>query len=319
MFIYKLYGIRAKSNIEFPQLVTIADACKEENFDIVIEVTQGAELRAKLADAKNPDAKVGETEYGMWFSNQAGTFLLEHKGEISYMTCDKYEGVPDSIVRSFLLGNCIAIIMTLRKKVVLHGSTIVVKDKTVIVCGDSGTGKSTTAMALLDLGGKMLSDDISVLDVDHDDGIVYSLPGFPEQKLCRDAAVDNGFDLNTLTYIDEDRDKFSVDRRNIFLTEKKKVDTLILLHTASDETAENDKSFEKGVCLKKIDGANKINAITDSFFLNWMYGKGLILPPSVMMKCVTLAGQIDILDITRACNMNTKEFLIERLVEAIKR
>lgn len=317
MFYYLVYGLRVQSNIEFPQLMEADDYDKEKT-DLFIEVTMGSELKEKLYDPEHPDSIVGITSDGMWFSNQAGTFLLEHRDGVSYMTCEKFEGIPDSIARSFLLGNCIAVIMTFRKKIVLHGSTVALGDKTVLVCGDSGTGKSTTAMALLDAGGKLLSDDISVLDVDPSDGKVYSLPGFPEQKLCRDAAVDNGFNVEELTYIDEDRDKFSVDRRDIFLTEKKKVDALVSLHLANREKAEGNPDFENGVRFMRIDGGDKVNAITDRFFLEWLYGHGFGLAPQEMMKCVVLAGQIEVIDVTRVQDMNTRDYLVERLIKEIK-
>lgn len=317
MFYYFVYGLKVQSNIKFPQLF----ACDEDNTqspELFIEVSSGDSMKKKLVDPQNPDVNVGKTENGMWFYNQAGTFLLEHKDGISHMKCEKYDGVPDDLVRAFFLGNCIAIIMTYREKIVLHGSTVVMGDKTVLVCGDSGTGKSTTSMALLDMGGKLLSDDISVLDVDPADGKVYSIPGFPEQKLCRDAALENGFNLDELRYIDEDRDKFSVDRRDIFLTEKKCVDMLITLHTMSEEKAASDMDFENGLRIKKIDGAEKANAVIDRFFLRWMYGYGFSLKPQLMLKCVTLAAQIDILDVTRIREIDTKDYMLERLMEEIR-
>ena len=173
-------------------------------------------------------------------------------------------------------------------------------------------------MALLDAGGKLLADDISVLDVDPSDGKVYSVPGFPEQKLCRDAAENGGFNTDELTYIDEDRDKFSVDRRDIFLTEKRKVDMLISLGTISCEKAGSDSSFVNGVRLRKIEGGAKVNAITARFFLDWMYGNGFVLQPAEMMKCVVLAGQIKVFDVTRVRDMDTKDYLIGEILERIK-
>lgn len=319
MFFYTLYGLIVESNIVFPQLLENDGKSISENAaDLIIKVADESEHNLNLINNKSSDSEAGDTEYGMWFSNQAGTFLLEHKDGVSYITCERCDGVQDSIVRSFILGNCIAIIMTLRRQIVLHGSTIVIGGKTVLICGDSGTGKSTTAMAFIDAGGLMLSDDISVLDVDSENGLVYSLPGFPEQKLCRDAAIDNGLNIDELTYIDEDRDKFSVDRRDIFITQKMKVDMLISLHTASQVKIDNEENYKNGVCIKKIDGADKVNAITDRFFLNWMYGHGAILQPSEMMKCFALAGQIDIYDITRVRDVDTKDSLIKRLIEIIK-
>ncbi len=316
MFYYRLYGLLVESNIEFPQLLEYQEDGENSVAQIAIEVSKDLGLKDKGDLAPISDgAGWGFTENGMWFDNQAGTFLLETKDGVSRMSCDKLEGIPDAMVRSFLLGNCIAIIMTQRKKIVLHGSTVVIGDKTVLVCGDSGTGKSTLAMSLIDKGGKLLADDISVLDADENDGCIYAYPGFPEQKLCRDAAADNGFNLDELTYIDEERDKFSVDRRDIFIDDIRKVDALISLHTVSEDMAGDD--FDEGVRILKVVGASKVNAITDRFFLNWLYEKAFRLEPSEMMKCVGLAGQIEIFDVTRVRQMDTREHMTDRILSEL--
>ena len=311
MYRYSLYGFIAESNTEFPQLLV----CNEPGeAQITIDISEGTSLREKYKSILEEGRINFFTEYGVWFHNQAGDFLVETMGDKTRMVCEKFEDTDVRIARSFLLGNCIALAMTQRKKIVLHGSTVAMGDKTVLVCGDSGTGKSTTSMALLDGGNKLLADDISVLDVEKD-GLVYSYPGFPEQKLCRDAAVDNGFDLDELTYIDEDRDKFSVDRRDIFLTEKRKVDAMVSLHLVRPEGA--DDEYVNGVRLKLIDGAEKVNAITSRFFLDWLYGYGLGLAPEEMLKCVSMAGQINIIDVTRIKGAETKKEIVDRILENI--
>ena len=161
-----------------------------------------------------------------------------------------------------------------------------------------------------------MADDISVLNVCSRDGLVYALPGFPEQKLCRDAAKENGLDLNELTYIDEERDKFSVDQRDIFINERHRADILLSLHVASNESA--DGEFENGVRIKEIEGSDKVNAITDKFFLEWLYGKKFRIEPSEMMKVFALAGQIRVFDVTRLQGMDTKDYLYERINDLLK-
>ena len=304
-----------QSNIEFPQLYPCEfDNECELKIDIEISVIEGNKLQKRFSDILEKDGNWGFTENGLWFSNNAGVFLLETINDVSSMICERFEGTSDSVIRSFMLGNCIAVIMTQRKKLVLHGSSILIGDTTALICGDSGTGKSTLSMALLDNGGKLMADDISVLDVIDDQ--VYSLPGFPEQKLCRDAALDNGLDLNELTYIDEDRDKFSVDRSEIFINEKHKADVMFSLHIVSAKHA-GDK-FENGVLINEIVGAEKVNAITDRFFLEWLYGKNFILEPSEMMKVFAMAGQIRVFDITRVQGVDTKEYLVKRILELLR-
>lgn len=317
MFTYTLYDLILQSNIAFGQLLEYKPSEKDQlKADINISVREGDELKKRFSDVIEHGGNWGLTENGRWFCNRAGVFLLETVDDKSTMICERYEGIPDQMVRSFLLGNCIAIVMTQRKKIVIHGSSIVLDGKTVMICGDSGTGKSTTSMALIDNGGSLMADDISVLDVDTEDGKVYSLPGFPEQKLCRDAAEDNGMKLNELTYIDEDRDKFSVDRREIFINEKHTADILLALHIVSAN--EQNEEFEKGVRIKEITGADKVNAITDRFFLIWMYNKSLGLEPSEMMKVFALAGQIRIFDITRVEGIDTKDYMVNRIMQLLK-
>ena len=316
MYFYELYGLKAQSNIEFPQLFAHNWDYEHEKADIVITVTDGYELRERFSDVIDRGGNWGITEHGRWFSNQAGVFLLETTENGSVMVCERFEGVPDGMIRSFFLGNCIAIIMTQRKKLVLHGSTIVLNDKTIMVCGDSGAGKSTISMALIDKAGKLMADDISVLDVESNDGKLYALPGFPEQKLCRDAAEDKGYNLEELTYIDENRDKFSVNRSEIFLNEKRKADYLFTLHAVSEENAVGE--FENGIKVTEIVGADKVNAITDRFFLIWLYNKSLVLEPSEMMKCIALAGQIRIFDITRIKGLDTKDSIIKSITDLLE-
>jgi hypothetical protein len=316
MYFYSLYGLVVESNTEFPQLLELKRDNEETvPADIRIEITEESTLREKYAGHLEKGAVHHFTENGVWFHNQAGDFLIETVDGQTLMLCEKFADTDIGVARSFLMGNCIALAMTQRKKVVLHGSTLCFGDKTVLVCGDSGTGKSTTAMALIDEGARLMADDISVIDIDPS-GVAYAYPAFPEQKLCRDAAVSRGLDLDELRYIDEERDKFSYLRHDIFVNEKRKVDNMISLHLASSNRDESE--FDKGVRLAKIDGAEKVNAVTDRFFLDWLYGYELTLEPAEMMKCVALAAQIDVIDVTRVNGMDTKEVLIKKLVKQLQ-
>jgi hypothetical protein len=56
-----------------------------------------------------------------------------------------------------------AILLAWRGVVPLHGSAVEVDGKAILVCGHSGVGKSTTVASLLAAGGRLLSDDLTVL------------------------------------------------------------------------------------------------------------------------------------------------------------
>ena len=309
MFYYKLYGLNVQSNIDFPQLFIRKNyLTKNPDVEIVVEDTE--KLSKTVSELKKEGQNFGKT-YGIWFKNQAGYFTIECRENVSYMKCRKFKDIHISIVRSFLLGNALAVMLTQRNKIVLHGSTLVMGDKTFLVCGDSGAGKSTLSMALQDKGAQMMADDISVIDVDKADGCCYAYSGFPEQKLCRDAAIRQGYDLQKLNYVNEDRDKYSIDSSSIFVEGRRKIDALFALHKSKSMEGDDDVvSFE-------VTGAEKVNSITDRFFLNVLYGGFLVLSPENMMKCVMLAGQIKIIDMTRNSKANTIDTLTEIVLDNI--
>ena len=304
MYYYELYGLTVQSNFEFIQLVPIPeDTAKSDKIDIYIEMSDDQNLEKEFSADISEGTISKSTENGMWFRNQAGNFLIESKDGCSRMLCERFPGVDVSIVRSFLLGNSLAILMTLRKRIVLHGSTLVMGDKTFMICGDSGAGKSTLSMAMLNEGAKLMADDISVLDISPEEGCCIAYPGFPEQKLCEDAAINQGYELSELRFVNEDREKYSIDRSDIFLNEKRRIDAMFIIHRVSNTVSST------GVDYHEVTGAEKINAITSRFFLETIYGSILRLMPEDMMKCVALAGQISVVDMTRAENMDTLDEL----------
>ena len=60
---------------------------------------------------------------------------------------------------------------------VLHGSAINYKNKTYLFIGRSGVGKSYIASEIIKLGGKLISEDICVIDFVND--IPYVLSSYP--------------------------------------------------------------------------------------------------------------------------------------------
>ena len=308
MYFYQLYGMVVKSNIEFPQLLVNTES--RDDYDVFIEVFSCSNNYEKKSDPLTEGVDFGNTESGLWFRNQAGRFTIETKGDKSHMKCEKYSDVHISIVRSFFLGNCLAILLTQRHKIVLHGSTLVSGKETFIICGDSGSGKSTLSMALLDRGTELMADDISVIDINTETGECLAYPGFPEQKLCRDAAVKEGYDLETLRYVNEDRDKFSIDRNNVFISTPRKVTKLFVLYKIKKENA-NLPRYIDGFRSEEIIGADKVNTITDCFFLRQLYGNMLSLSPDDMLKCVVLAGQIRMFDMVRIDGVDSLNGLLD--------
>ena len=93
---------------------------------------------------------------------------------------------PDTVdIVLFILGTGLGVISHQRGLLPLHASCVAFGDKAVAFAGDSGRGKSTIAAALLKQGGRLVSDDVAVVEVDAPGGpLVW--PTMPQQKLWQD-------------------------------------------------------------------------------------------------------------------------------------
>lgn len=97
--------------------------------------------------------------------------------------------------------------MMQRNFLVLHGNAVVPQDgKGAILCvGSSGSGKSTTAIALMQRGLRILADDVCPVDVE---GYVY--PGIARAKIWQDTASQLGINTASLGPIHQDAEKFNL-------------------------------------------------------------------------------------------------------------
>ena len=82
---------------------------------------------------------------------------------------------------SLLLGYVLGNVARLRGYLAFHASAIAVKNRVILLTGDSGAGKSTTAAALSRIGCPILADDIAVLKLKQ--GQYWVEPGYPGLRL----------------------------------------------------------------------------------------------------------------------------------------
>jgi hypothetical protein len=85
----------------------------------------------------------------------------------------------------YLAGPIMGFALRRRGILALHASSVSVDNNSVILCGDSGLGKSTTAAALALRGIPVLADDIS--PIAQEDGRLYVQPGYPRVCLWPEA------------------------------------------------------------------------------------------------------------------------------------
>ena len=80
----------------------------------------------------------------------------------------------DAQLAQAVVGALLGTVLAQRGKLVLHGCAVVENGVATTLLGPSGSGKSTLASALVRMGAQLLSDDITVIDVDNG---MLAMPG----------------------------------------------------------------------------------------------------------------------------------------------
>lgn len=182
MFAYITYGLAVSSDLALPELLPADAATHSALPDIAI----------RLYDPAPPPVLPGTVEFSLAAhetvrirSVDGGTFCVRGGREISV------EPTPDAdedLLRLFILGPALAMLLYQRGLLVLHASAVSVFDCGAAFLGFPGQGKSTTAAALCARGHALVADD--AVAVTPDTGGVHPLvwPGFPQLKLWPEAS-----------------------------------------------------------------------------------------------------------------------------------
>lgn len=171
MFSYAAYGLGIHSQLPLPELV-VGKATK----DITIRLDDAAE--APLPTGLVSFALI-DHETICIRSKTAGTLWVRQGCEIVVQPAP---GVDEALVRLFILGPALALLLYQRGAFVLHASAVEVAGGAVAFLGYSGWGKSTTAAALHARGHGVIADDVVAVQVDAE-GRLMVWPAFPQLKL----------------------------------------------------------------------------------------------------------------------------------------
>ncbi|MBZ9821132.1 HPr kinase/phosphorylase [Mesorhizobium sp. CA4] len=174
---YKAYGLVVSSEVALPELEPAAPATPD--LEIAVGPVDFPETASQGATAFRFEPT---RQYLSW--QAVGTFMISGGRRIEV---DPAPRVDDPLLAFPLLGPVMALALHGRGLLVLHASAIAVGGRSVILMGDKGAGKSTTAGAMIRAGHRLLTDDVVALDLSDPERPMI-LPGFPQLKLAADAA-----------------------------------------------------------------------------------------------------------------------------------
>lgn len=189
-YVYELYGL----NLSVPFPCTMLNQAPPGSQPDVI-VSEGSVPRSLESPAMSDQS--WQAAPGLFLfrgGRRAGRFLVE-KG--TTITLERNPAAEDRLLCTMLITSVIAALFRQRGMLVLHANVVVTPRGAIAICGESGSGKSTTQAVLMKHGCLMLTDDVTVL-CQRPDGTIIALPGVPKMNLCEDAAIRLGHDISLL-------------------------------------------------------------------------------------------------------------------------
>lgn len=302
-FYYKVYGLIIESEIILSELVEIN---KEKNSDIEMKVNVYIR-QGEMPEIIKKSIQNGKHRY---FNKNECWFIIKDVGIYRMINGNEIfiECISDDIkeIKAFLLGSAFGCIFIQRNLVAIHGSTILINDKGIIITGNTGTGKSTLTSAFTFNGYKFLADDVSVTYMDENNKIKVN-PAYPQQKLCMDAAIRLGLDINNLQFIDEERDKFAIPSGESFINAPKQLDNIYEIFINQD----NNK-----VIIEEILGIKKVERIMCNIYRSGI-AKTIGIKGIYFRNLIKMAEQIKYYKVIRPKNLFTVDEQMNIIISTI--
>lgn len=179
MFGYSAYGLTFACELQLPEMMQ--SRAPDEFADVHISLGKVAQPPPEAFFAKRWIRARDDQVLVYW--PEVGAFSISGGNRV---VIDPVEGCQPEVLRLFLLGTTLAIVLHQRGLAVFHAGAVAIDGQGVMLVGKKGAGKSSLAAAFHSLGHGFLSDDLAVLDMDRRPYAM--LPGFPYVKLWPDSA-----------------------------------------------------------------------------------------------------------------------------------
>lgn len=296
MHYYQIYGMRLASDLKFIQLLKDTEGLP----DIIVQ--EGPAARQFPAHPSEQQYNFGKEI--SWLENKTCYLLIENGCNITY---ERKEGCNELYLCTYILGWGLSMLALQRGELAIHCSAVSKGSGAVLLCGESGCGKSTMTTALLNSGYQLMADDMTLAEYRKNQGVLAK-PAFPYQKLCRDAAMRSGFSTDEMIYIDEDKDKFLVPCKDIFDAEPRQIKAMIVLQRIGGDHVQS----------RKLQGMETFYACANNLFLRHLL-KEKKYSPAIGEKCLKMASCIPMYLIGRPNGKDTVAEVTEQIFQILDR
>ncbi len=292
MYYYLLFGNVVESDIEFPQLM------KTDVTESSIVIKSGKMPQELYDYEKECGCNFGNDI--SWLTNTYCYLYVENGSTITYELKEK--GTL-SMARNYLMGWGMSMLGLQRGINAMHCSVVATDQGAILISGESGSGKSTLTNLFLDKGWKFMADDMAYVQT-KENGTAYVYPAFPYQKLCRDAALRKGYDLNELIYLGEDKDKFLVPYKGEFVMHEMPIKALIVL----------GRNMGEEVIAEEMSGFNKFMCCVNNIFLRHLLGQARYASTPAK-ESFRMAEAISVFRLSRPAKGDTLQEVMQKAME----
>ncbi len=175
-YTYRAYGLNIASQIS----VTGFEPATIEKADVQIILGETPENLDQVIN-KGVLYQANDHEFLLRMDHVA-SFYAHNGNEIIVKKLGK---AAEGEISAFLTGTTFGALMHQRRLLPLHASAVIYNGKCLVFSGISGAGKTTLAAAIVNAGGTLVADDISVIDFKGERPAVC--PAFPTMKIWEDS------------------------------------------------------------------------------------------------------------------------------------
>ena len=273
------------------------------NFPIDIDTIEVSKVPiTKLSNPKlsNPHLQIDENDFYLNVYDVA-TYRVQNGNNV---LIQPHENADEASIKLFLNGSVLGAVLHQRGLIPFHGSTFLYEGKGVMICGQSGAGKSSTTAAFCQKEATFINDDITPIKITKDKATI--IPIKTRIKLWDDSLIKLEIDNENFDKIRPTLEKFYLPNEDIFQDEQELHHIVILGKHNTDEF----KSFE-------LEGMAKFNILRKQIYRK-MYLKGMPEREKMYFKQLfNLANKVRITRVVRPqkCSIyDAKEFIKTVLV-----
>lgn len=250
---YSAYGLAIHSAVCLPELASNSHPTNSALAPDVVIRCEEIPKQLENAQSTNGWIETNATDMLLNLTEVCGARFLIHNGAEILIEISRHEQVAAQ--RLAILGFCLTALLFQRGYLVLHANAVALRGATpittgaVAICGAPGAGKSTLTVALLQRGHKLLTDDVTAVDVCNKR---YVPVGYPRLKLWCDTLTHFGETSATLARVLPNHAKFHYPVDGMFQHTPQPLNAICLLTTAEVAVPS----------LTEIRGAAKLSAIS---------------------------------------------------------